>query len=132
MYTLPDKNYPILQTVVAEPAQEIVAESAGQEQPTEEAVEEAVEGAAQVEVVEAAAGESTPLTVEVIAAGEEEAAPDPIAEGRVEDAVAADEPEHVVESVPAAPPLPPAITSRIFSLLLVGNKYNPSNYWCVP
>jgi capping protein alpha len=66
---------------------------------------------------------------------EEEEAHD-IVEDKIEKTIEAEEEEESVEPIVAeaevvVQKLPAPITSRLFSLYLVGNKYNPSNFWSV-
>ncbi|KAL8277546.1 hypothetical protein RQP46_009978 [Phenoliferia psychrophenolica] len=102
----------------------------------------------------AAAAPAAPAAPEPEAAkdDEEESAPAPVEEGEESKGDAADEVEGeeakmeveepkedaveepekadvVPEEATPAPTTVPGIKSRIFGLYLVGNKYNPSNYW---
>lgn len=146
VYALPDPNYP---APVPVPAPEPVT---AEEPPTNDSEQVAEENEIEAEqdqpVVEedAKAGESEGVgepavepAMEPTTAGPTELAEEGGKELSAEDGVmaidtpAADKedtaPPVVEEPVAPAVVRAPAVESRIFSLYLVGNRYNPSNYW---
>lgn len=140
VYSLPDERYPPPTPVGVE------LEKAAEEEKVEE-IPEAVEGET---VSEAVQGEEQPIevenesqaVVEVETTEEAEAKGGEIESSEEKVEVPAEMEVEVAESVPEETvEIPvvvedefvpqPAIESRLFSLHFVGNKYNPSNYWCV-
>ncbi|GAA5845284.1 hypothetical protein JCM9279_004829 [Rhodotorula babjevae] len=118
---LPDEG---VETANGEPAPPAAEEAAAEAQ--REA--EAGEGEAQQEQEQDEQEQEQPREEEAPAAEDAEmSAATPAAAPAAEDGELVAAPQEEEQEEPAAPA--PARPSRLFGLYLVGNKYNPSNYW---